>query len=117
MQDNRQLLTAVAIALLALVGCSKEDPSALIASAKSYFAKSDYNAGIIQLKSALQVAPNSPEARFLLGKSLLDSGNAVGAEIELRKAIELGYSPDDAYPLRARAARSRRISKSCIGAG
>ena len=72
--------TTALLVLLALAACGKGDPSALIASAKSYLAKGDYPASIIQLKSALQEAPDNPEARFLLGKALLDSGNPSGAE-------------------------------------
>src|SRR5437870_4715427 len=94
---------AMMLALVALAGCSKGDPSAFISSGKSYLAKGDYNAGIIQLKSALQESPDNAEARFLLGKALIDSGNPVGAEIELRKAVDLHYAPDEAYPQLARA--------------
>ena len=95
--------TTVLLALLALAACGKGDPSALIASAKSYIAKGDYPASIIQLKSALQDAPDNPEARFLLGKALLDSGNPSGAEVELRKALDFHYQSDDVYAALARA--------------
>jgi cellulose synthase operon protein C len=94
---------AMLLAVLALAGCSKGDPSAFITSGKSYLAKGDYNAGIIQLKSALQESPDSAEARFLLGKALIETGNPVGAEIELRKAADLHYAPDEVYPQLARA--------------
>ena len=64
----------VLLAVTALAGCGKNDPSAFIASAKSYMAKSDYKAATIQLKSALQEAPDNAEARVLLAKSLLEAG-------------------------------------------
>ena len=98
-------LCCVLMALLAvavLTGCGRSDPSALIASAKSYMAKADYKSGIIQLKTALQQAPDNAEARFLLGESLLASGDPAAAETEIRKALDLNYPADDAYPLLAR---------------
>src|SRR5207237_3278963 len=94
------------LALFIAVGvtaCSSSDPAAFVASAKSYIAKYDYKAAIIQLKNAIENAPNDGEARFLLGKTLLDTGDPVGAETEVRKAMDLKYSVDDTYPLLARA--------------
>jgi len=83
----------------ALAACGSGDPSAMIASAKAYIAKSDYKSGAIQLKSALQQNPDNSEARFLLAKALLASGDAAGAQGEARKALELKYPADEAYPL------------------
>lgn len=102
---SRHLAVATAglLAAIAVSGCGKDDPSALTASARTYLAKGEYEAGIIQLKSALQIAPDTAEARFLLGKSLLESGRPAAAETELRKAIDLKYPPDEAYPLLARS--------------
>src|SRR5450432_1067639 len=97
------LFAAIALGVvLVLPGCSKSDSSALIGSAKSYLAKGDQKAAVIELKSALQAEPGNAEARFLLAKSLFDAGDAAGAETEIRKAIDLGYSPDEAVPLLAR---------------
>ena len=94
------LTTVLAVAVL--TGCGRNEPSALIASAKGYIAKADYKSGIIELKSALQQAPDNAEARFLLGESLLASGDPVAAETEVRKALDLNYPADDANPLLAR---------------
>ena len=47
----------------------------------------------MQLKSALQESPDSGEARYLLGRTLLDTDDASGAEVELRKAAALEYAP------------------------
>jgi putative PEP-CTERM system TPR-repeat lipoprotein len=96
-------VTTALFILLALGGCGKGDPAAFIASAKSYLAKGDYPASIIQLKSALQEAPDNPEARYLLGKALLESGNPSGAEVELRKALDFHYQSDEVYAALARA--------------
>src|SRR5215218_1915772 len=72
-------------AALVLAGCAaKEDPAAMVASGKAYMAKADYKSAAIQLKNALQKSPGLGEARFLLAKSLLESGDAFGAETEAR---------------------------------
>ena len=53
----------------------RNDPASYVASAKAYLAKSDYKAAIIELKNALQKAPDNGEARYLLAKSLLATGD------------------------------------------
>jgi putative PEP-CTERM system TPR-repeat lipoprotein len=102
--DTRTLLRActLALAMVLTSGCAKNDPSTFIASAKGYLDKSDYKSAVIQLKSALQVAPENAEARFLLGKALLGGGDPAAAETEVRKALDLRYPADDAYPLLAK---------------
>jgi len=94
-------LPALLVALL-LAACS-EKPEAMIISAKDYFAKNDSKAAVIQIKNALQSDPNLPEARFLLGSALLDSGDPVGAETELRKALDLKHPQDAVVPPLAKA--------------
>ena len=103
--NTRQISRSLSILALALVlgACGRNDPEAMIASAKSYLAKNDANAAIVQLKNALQQAPNNGEARLLLARALLDIGDASGAETEVRKAIESKSSGDEAYPLLGRA--------------
>ena len=96
----RPVLLAVAISL---AGCSHDDPGALLASAKQYIAKGDFNASIIQLKNVLQKDPKNAEARYLLGLSLLKNGDAGAAEIELNKAVDLGLRSDEVQVALARA--------------
>ena len=81
---------------------------------RSYLAKNDRNAAVIQLKNALQKNPDLAEARFLLGKALLEAGDLAAAEKELRKAAELKYPPDQVAPLLARALVSRGDYKKVI---
>ncbi len=95
-------LAAVFFAIL-IAACSHTDTASYIASAKSYLAKSDYKAAIIELKNALLKSPDNGEARFLMASSLLATGDAVGAETEARKALDLKYAPDETYPLLAQA--------------
>ena len=93
---------ALAIALM-LTACSGSDPQKMVESARQYLDKKDNAAAIIQLKNALQEKPDLAEARFLLGKALLLSGDPVGAQTELQKSLDLGYAPDEATPLLARS--------------
>ncbi len=86
-----------------LTACAEDRPDDLIRSAKAYIAKNENKAATIQLKSALQKQPDDPEARLLLGKSLLDSGDPVSAEIELRKALALKQPDSAVLPPLARA--------------
>ncbi len=97
--------TVILIALLTLMlgACSGDSTEKLIASSRDYLAKKDTKAAVIQLKNALQKNPNLAEARFLLGSALLESGDVAGAEVELRKALELKYSADATVPTLARA--------------
>lgn len=102
----------ISIALL-LAGCG-EDPQALLASAKDYLAKNDTKAAIIQIKNVLQSDPNSSEARFMLGRALMDSGNPAGAEVELRKALDLKHPQELVVPLLAKSLLDQGHTKALI---
>ena len=94
---------AVAIALSSLTGCGGESEKSLLDSARSYIEKKDNKAAAIQLKNLLNKNPSAGEARFLLGKLLLDSGDPVGAAVELQKAQDLKVSDEKVIPELARA--------------
>lgn len=82
-----------------LIGCNKpKDADTLISEAKNYQQKGDDKAAVIQLKNALQENPNNPEARYLLGLAYNKIGDLQSAEKELRKALNLGMSPDKVLP-------------------
>jgi putative PEP-CTERM system TPR-repeat lipoprotein len=89
----------------ALVACGSGGPSdiELIAAAQGLLAKKDLKGAAIQLKNALQKSPNSGQARFLLGKTLLESGDPVASKIELLKAQELHVPDDELVPVLAQA--------------
>ena len=90
------LAATVSVAMLS--GCGQGDPAKLMASAKDYIAKNDYNASIIQLKNVLQNQPENGEARYLLGVSLAGTGDLASAEKEFRRALQYGYSAELTYP-------------------
>lgn len=95
------------LALLSLVlagsgGCSQHSPTDLVTSAKTYLDKQDRKSAIIQLKSAIQKEPGNQEARLLLGRVYLDTGEYEAAEKEFTKARELGAPADQLTPLQAK---------------
>jgi len=95
--DRRTCICRNGAALLlaaVLIGGCAEKPEALVSSAKEMLKKNDRAGAVIQLRNALQKNSDLAEARFLLGTSLLETGDLPGAEKELRKAAELGYSAD-----------------------
>ena len=109
----RAVIVSTLVAAL-LAGCGADRPESLLASAKEHLGKNDRNAAIIQLRGALQKNPDMAEARFLLGQSLLETGDLLGAEKELRKAGELGYPADKIVPALARALVSRGENKKTL---
>ena len=87
----------------ALFGCSGSSPEEMLASAKTQLARGDAKSASIQLKNALQIDPSLAEARFLLGRALLDTDDPGAATIELAKAGELQYPIDELAPVMAKA--------------
>ncbi len=101
-RSTARLAATLALALLA-AACSKQDPQALLASARQYLEKKEYRAATIQLKNALEADGRLAEARFLLGTAFLAQRDGVGAELELRKAIAAGFPTEAVLPELARA--------------
>ena len=106
-------LVAALIAGL-LAGCGGDNPETLIASGKEFLAKKDNKAAVIQFKNALQQNPNLGEARFLLGKALLEGEDTRGAEVELRKALDLNYAPELTVPVLVNAMLSQGQGKKVM---
>lgn len=95
--SGKKTLTLLCAAILLLGGpasCSKtQTAESLIAEARQYQQKGEKKTAIIQLKNALQKAPDNVEARYLLGTIYNQTGDAKSAEKELRKALSLGMDP------------------------
>ncbi|OIP09118.1 MAG: hypothetical protein AUK49_08660 [Betaproteobacteria bacterium CG2_30_68_42] len=94
--------TTVLLLAAVLAGCG-DSPEKQIASAKAEMAKKDYRAAAIRLKGVLQKDENLAEARYLLGRAGLETGDTATAEKHLRKAVELGYDAEQSVPELARA--------------
>ena len=74
-----------------------------IAKAKTAIEKNEFSISEIELKNALKVDAENPEARFLLGKLYLSQGNGLAAVKELRRANILQYDGNKVIPLLARS--------------
>lgn len=85
--------------VLALASCGRDAPEATLDSVKGFLAKRDFKSATIQLKNVLQKNPENPEARFLLGKLLFESGQLPVAMVELQRARDLKYASDEVVPI------------------
>ena len=106
MPEMRSSLRRIAIVLVCAglaVACKPDGGARSLAAAKAHLAKNDRPAAVIELKRALQAEPGLAEARFLLGRALLERENAAEAVIELTKALELGYPDGQVLPVLAQA--------------
>jgi len=61
--------------------------------ALSRYEKKDFSGAIIQLKNALQINKNQLPAQMLLGKSLLETSDPVGAEVSRQAAQRFRGAP------------------------
>ncbi|MFT7775862.1 XrtA/PEP-CTERM system TPR-repeat protein PrsT [Roseateles sp.] len=84
-----------------LAACGQRSEQDLLASAQKRMEQKDVSGAVIELKNLLQQSPDNAKGRHLLGKALLDAGDLAGAEIELRRAWELGAPRDELAPLLA----------------
>ncbi len=112
---DRAAIAATALALVTLLAaCGQDSEQASIAGAKASIAKRDLKSAMVQLKSALGSNPSSAEARYLLGASLLEMGDLVAAELELRKAKELNFPPEKWAPALAKTMLMRQQAKQVV---
>jgi len=96
-----RLLAGVCLVLLA--ACSRPTPESLMRSAEQHLAQRQDSAALIELRNAVRLAPTSGKAHGLLGTALVRTGRPDAAEGVLRKALELGESPDAVLPSLAEA--------------
>jgi putative PEP-CTERM system TPR-repeat lipoprotein len=82
-------VAAVCVAL-GLAACGAKSPEASLEQARSALASGDRRTAVVLLKSVVQENPNLVEARSLLGKTLLETGDSVGAAAQFDAAIRLG---------------------------
>ena len=97
----RRLLFIALIPFLAACG-APESSDHYVEQARQHLEASSYKAAAIELKNALRVDPDAAEARWLLGKLYLDTGEMLSADKELRRAEALGWPADDVRPALAR---------------
>lgn len=98
--DRRRRAAALALvsalALLGMSGCEEQaDVDAILAKASKHLEEGDFGASVVELKNAVQLAPDNAEARRLLGDVYLRIGDLASARKELVRARELGDASDD----------------------
>jgi Tfp pilus assembly protein PilF len=71
--------------------------------ANQFIAESKYRSAIIELKNVLQEDKQSAEARWLLGRTYLESGDVRSAEKELQHALRLKWPEEDVIPALAKS--------------
>ncbi|MCL4743914.1 MAG: PEP-CTERM system TPR-repeat protein PrsT [Burkholderiaceae bacterium] len=101
--SHHPLRHAVAAAILAfsLAACA-DSPESLLVKAKDSLAKNETKAAEIHLKNLLQ-KQDIAEARYLLGKIYLESGDSRSAEKELQRALDGGFDHGTVAPALASA--------------
>src|SRR5215831_13291577 len=99
------VLVVVGCLALSLSGCTKDPAIAKqrnLDKARDYYAKSQYNEAIIELKNALQIDPKFPPAVHLIGRAYV---TIEAWEDALREAEAIaGKDPTNAWALYFRAA-------------
>jgi tetratricopeptide (TPR) repeat protein len=92
--DTRLCLPAI---FLLLTSCGLfTDDDARVARANAALTAGEHRAAIIDLKTVLRDDPEHAQARLLLGRALLVTGDIQGAEKELERALEFGVPLDQA---------------------
>lgn len=86
-----------------MVGCSAESVGSLTQAATQHAAKGEYVAAIANLKTVLQLRGEAPEIRYLLGRTLLQSGDPAAAFVELSKAHDQLHNDNEVVPEIARS--------------
>lgn len=88
------LLTAAAL-LAALVGCGRQDA---LPNGLEQLKQGNYKAALIELKNAVDQAPDSTVARLALADAMERTNDLPGAENQLRKALDKGADANAVVP-------------------
>lgn len=99
MTKPSKLIATLSLAtVMLLAGCSDKSPEGRIQAAKKAMQAADYTTATIELKGALQSAPSNVEARILLAQAFQAQEQWAASEKALRKALEIGASPEQILP-------------------
>ena len=96
-------LLALSIFMFTLSACTGKTAEEHIQQAQTFVQQGDTNAAVVELKSAVQLEPRSPAARFELGKVYISQNDFESAEKELSRALELGHPAAEVVPLLSEA--------------
>ena len=95
---NNKIAMAVCFALTVSACSSDKTIEEYLSAAKASISNSNDKAAIVALKNAVRVDLKNAEARILLGSVYLKMGDAVSAEKELRRAIDLNGDIENTVP-------------------
>jgi putative PEP-CTERM system TPR-repeat lipoprotein len=98
MKFSNKLIITMAVAF-SLAACSPQKTSdEYLQSAQQSIVANDDASAIIAIKNAIRINRENAEARFLLGDLYLRQGEAVSAEKELKKSLDLGEQLNKVLP-------------------
>lgn len=101
MASSLRFLLVLIIGLL-IVACGDEPTSQdHLKNGRKFFKNANYQAAIVELKSALQKDPNNTRARAMLGQAYFESGSYEDAGKELSRALSKGVDPSTVVPVLA----------------
>lgn len=100
---SKLLLGLLVAATFAACQDAHAPAATLLADAVKYRQAGQFNAATLVLKNLTEQAPNDGAARVLLAAVYLDTGDALSADKEIRRALALGIPKAEALPLLAKA--------------
>jgi putative PEP-CTERM system TPR-repeat lipoprotein len=99
MKFNTKYLLSATLIVCSLAACSpKKTSEEYIQSAQQSIVDKDDASAIIAIKNAIRINKDDAKARFLLGELYLRQGEAISAEKELKKSLDLGEGLDKVLP-------------------
>ena len=101
-------LLVVAALIAPCANAAGEDLTARYEDGLAHMNAGDLGIAIVEFQKAIQQDPNHLPARVALGTARLKSGDAAGAEKELRVALSMGASNDQVFPLLGNALLAQR---------
>ncbi|MDX1538480.1 XrtA/PEP-CTERM system TPR-repeat protein PrsT [Arsukibacterium sp.] len=90
----KKITLTAAVLIAALSGCSGKDAAEHYQDALKYSQNNEYNAAVIELKSAISKEPDNSDYRLLLARIYLKTGDAISAEKEFDRALRNGVDPE-----------------------
>ena len=97
------LMASCLLAAALILGPAPAWSTSFLERAQQYYEEGDLASAAIELKNALQRAPDNAEARYLLGRVHLETGDYAASQKELLRAWELGLQTGELRLLLARA--------------
>ncbi len=95
--------TLLAVLFGLMLGCAEKTSEQHMEAARQHLEQNNIEAAVLELKNAVQLDPNSAQARFELGSVYLQQKNFEGAEKELNRALEYGYEATKVIPMLSKA--------------